>query len=113
VVSIASDGSFIQEGESGVVTCTVLASDEGDSISWFVTGETDSLVSDDSAYTISAVSSTDDGSVYTLTSTLTILDFASADATDYACQVDYTDPILSDLSSDLTLGILGWCFYYY
>ena len=104
----------IKAGDSGVLSCTVLAHDVGTSIQWFKGDASSALVSDNSAYTIATALATkfeDDNKTKKSTSSLTILNFDSADAAAYSCRVDYNDPILDDHSAEQALAILGMCYF--
>ena len=109
-VTISDTESSVKAGDNGVLSCVVEAHDVGTAIQWFKNDSAIALTSDDTAYTIDTTLATDfedDSVTKKSTSTLTILDFDSADVASYFCRVIYSDPILSDQSPEQALKILG------
>ena len=109
-VTISDTESSVKAGDNGVLSCVVEAHDVGTAIQWFKNDSAIALTSDDTAYTIVTTLATDfedDSVTKKSTSTLTILDFDSANVASYFCRVIYSDPILSDQSPEQALKILG------
>ena len=105
----------MKAGDSGVLSCVVEAHDVGTAIQWFKGEDASALTSDGAAYTIATTLATGfeaDSITKKSTSSLTILNFDSADVASYSCRVDYNDPILDDQSPEQALAILGKiCFF--
>eukprot|EP00116_Pleurobrachia_bachei_P001362 sb/3461624/ len=103
-MTITAASTAVKVGTSGLITCSTEASDSGTAVLWYKNSA--ALTSDDSSYTITTPTATENSGVFTYASTLTILNFAADDADVYSCKVDYADPILDEPSGDVSLSIL-------
>ena len=100
-------------GTPATLTCTVLASDVGNAINWNTRNGW--ISSSDSKYTVSTQLATNvevDGVTRKSTSILEVLSFDSNDASwNYACRMDYNDPIADETSSSIAINFLGKYYF--